>query len=336
MTEHRIAIVGAGALGLLLGGRLAEAGVPAVLATRTEEQAERLRREGIALRDGQSGAVRRIAAAAEPIGRMPSGAESLVVLTVKQTAIGPQLLSALARISRADAAVAAFQNGIGHLEKLAGALPGRTLLAAVTTEAALRTGDCAVSHTGRGRTWIGPAPLDEADARSAAEARGPAPGAGADTEAESPMPEAARRLETALKQAGFSVILSNRLKERMMRKLLVNAVVNPLTALLRVANGELLAAPERVALARALFDETVRVLSRWGLPSDPDPLWDELQAVCASTAHNRSSMLQDVLAGRPVEIDAINGEIVRLAGRAGEAAPWNEAVTALLKAMNQP
>jgi 2-dehydropantoate 2-reductase len=323
MTEHRIAIVGAGALGLLLGGRLAEAGVPAVLATRTEEQAERLRREGIALRDGQSGAVRRIAAAAEPIGRMPSGAESLIVLTVKQTAIGPQLLSTLARISRADAAVAAFQNGIGHLEKLAGALPGRTLLAAVTTEAALRTGDCAVSHTGRGRTWIGPAPLDEADARSAAEA-------------ESPMPEAARRLETALKQAGFSVILSNRLKERMMRKLLVNAVVNPLTALLRVANGELLAAPERVALARALFDETVRVLSRWGLPSDPDPLWDELQAVCASTAHNRSSMLQDVLAGRPVEIDAINGEIVRLAGRAGEAAPWNEAVTALLKAMNQP
>jgi 2-dehydropantoate 2-reductase len=139
-------------------------------------------------------------------------------------------------------------------------------------------------------------------------------------------------LVSALSAAGIEAALSNNIMEHVYGKLLVNAVVNPLTALFRVKNGELPADPFRFRLMKALFHETLAVLQASGMRTDGGE-WDRLLDVVRRTAENRSSMLADVEAGRPTEIDAINGGVVRLAREAGAAAPLNAAVAALIGAI---
>lgn len=313
---QRIQIIGAGAIGLLLAGRLAASGVRVSLRTRTGEQADSLNADGVSAKSAIGEADLRAAVSASPLGSEEADVPALTLLAVKQTALGPALLRDLERAVPPGTTLAAFCNGIGHTDLLADRLPGRTLLAAVTTEASLKTGMTVVSHTGRGETWLGPAPLFERAAEADA----------------APDPGGAVQLASLLKQAGFSASVSNDMAERMLRKLLNNAVVNPLTSLLRVPNGQLTRTPERLALLRALFDETLFVLRACGLKAEAG-LWEELLDLCARTAANRSSMLQDVLAGRPTEIRAINGAVARLAAQKGLDAPYNVSVTALLTAM---
>lgn len=313
---ERIQIIGGGAIGLLLAGRLAASGVRVNLRTRTREQADKLNAEGVSVHTAIGAADVRASVSASPLGGDNADAPALSLLAVKQTALEPAFLGDLERAVPPGAVLAAFCNGIGHTDLLSDRLPGRTLLAAVTSEASLKTGATAVSHTGRGETWLGPAPLFERAAE-------------ADVD---PDTGAAVTLASLLKQAGFSVSVSNDMAERMFRKLLNNAVVNPLTSLLRVPNGQLTQTPERMALLRALFEETLSVLRAWGLKAEAG-LWEELLDLCARTAANRSSMLQDVLAGRPTEVLAINGAVARLAEQKGLTAPYNVSVTALLAAM---
>ena len=108
-------------------------------------------------------------------------------------------------------------------------------------------------------------------------------------------------------------------------KAIVNAAINPLTALWRVPNGELLATDERRALLRALVDEAAAVARARGVAL---PLADPLahtEKICRVSAPNHSSMLQDVERGRPTEIDSINGVIAAEGRRLGVPTPLNEA-----------
>ncbi len=113
-------------------------------------------------------------------------------------------------------------------------------------------------------------------------------------------------------------------------KLLVNAAINPLAALFRVPNGELLSAPHRVLLD-ALISEAWPVLHAHGLALDEAAAHARVHAVAAATATNRASMLQDVLAGRHTEIDAITGVLLKLADEAKIALPNHRAVHTLIK-----
>lgn len=291
-------IVGGGSLGLLLAGKLAAAGFEVTVITKSAEQARRLSEAGITIEDAVTGAPNVTAAVRAKSWEDAPAAEGLVLLTVKQTALSRGFVDRLASIVPAGGEVALFQNGIGHAEKLRAALPDRHVMVAVTTEGARRIGPTTVRHTGQGDTRIGEAGL----------------------------------LETSLEQAGFSVILSNKLEGDIWRKLLINAVINPLTALLRVRNGKLPASRERLELMRSLFDETFEVVQAYGFQEEREAMWQSVLAVCENTKHNESSMLQDVAAGRETEIEAINGSVCRLAAEQGRKAPWNEAVTALVKA----
>lgn len=95
-------------------------------------------------------------------------------------------------------------------------------------------------------------------------------------------------------------------------KLVVNSILNPMTALLRCRNGEILNCGVRRTAARRLMNEignVVRGVMEEG-PSDEE-LMRMVEVVVEKTAANKSSMLQDVLADRQTEIDYINGYIVR-------------------------
>lgn len=370
-----IAIVGGGSLGLLLAARLRSSGCDAELWTRTPAQASAVTADGITVIDdtareaaagtaAQDDTERRAVGSdgsgspllpppewsaqqtlrsspvvagvpALPLEAVRPGSCRMLIVAVKQPALNGPLLRRLSEVVRPDGFVAMFQNGIGSRGALERALPGRGLAVAVTTEAALRTGEATVRHTGHGTTWLG-------DTRSELVWLGET-GASNDTRGETDGivaragPEAVdgsadlNRLSSWLDQAGFSVIVSNHLEERILGKLLINAVINPLTATLRVRNGELPSTPERVRLMKALFDETFETLACCGL-AGKERLWDALLNVCASTAGNESSMLRDVELHKETEIEYINGAVCRIAARYGQPAPWNEAVASIVRA----
>ncbi|RUS48451.1 ketopantoate reductase family protein [Cohnella sp. AR92] len=315
----RAAIAGGGSMGLLLAARLSAAGCETTVWTRSEEQARTLEKQGITLLDGNGERLGNFPVRAVSIGQAAANRESLVVLlALKQTGLTEEFLRELREAAGERAEIVSFCNGIGHLERLTATLPGSSQLAAVTTEGALRTGPSEVMHTGKGQIWMGQAPIFK----------------GSSTEyVKMPTEDRLKDIENLFQTAGFSIFMSNKMSERILRKLLINSVINPLTALLRVRNGELLESEARLALMRALFEETLPILQANGLSSG-DGLWEEVVDVCVRTARNESSMLQDVRNGRLTEIEAINGAVSRLAADMGASAPWNEKLTALVGAIN--
>jgi len=113
-------------------------------------------------------------------------------------------------------------------------------------------------------------------------------------------------------------------------KLIVNAGINPLTAILGVPNGVLLERPHARALMRATVMEAVAVAHARGVTLPyPDPV-AAVEQVAHKTGSNRSSMLQDVTRGAPTEIDAINGAIVGEGREVGVPTPINETLWRLI------
>ncbi len=114
-------------------------------------------------------------------------------------------------------------------------------------------------------------------------------------------------------------------------KLIQNSIINPLTALANVTNGEITRIP-LWTLSRSLLEEARKVSHAIGmaLPSDLD---FRVSQLCQMTASNKSSMLQDIERRRMTEIDAINGYIIRTARTVSLQAPTHEALTQLIHAM---
>jgi 2-dehydropantoate 2-reductase len=136
-----------------------------------------------------------------------------------------------------------------------------------------------------------------------------------------------------LRQAGFSVEDAPDPDELLWGKLVINAAINPLTALLGVPNGELLQRPTARALLASLAREAAAVAATQGLTLPyPDPI-AAAQETARRTAANRSSMLQDVQRGAPTEIDAICGAILRAGEQYGVPTPTNRIVWQLVKAL---
>ena len=117
-------------------------------------------------------------------------------------------------------------------------------------------------------------------------------------------------------------------------KLVINVGINPLTALLRVPNGALLQLPEAWEVAVAAAREAQAVARAAGLSLSGDPA-ARLRQVCTDTAANHSSMLQDILAGRPTEIEALNAQVATRGRALGLPTPVNDLLTLLLRAAAQ-
>lgn len=318
----RFTVIGAGALGTLFAVRLSEAGYEVeVVVRRTERQAE-IEAAGLRLIDAVSGSKDQSARAvitAFPRVRLWGGKETFggkdgsgphfILLALKQSAITRELGLELGRRMGPSAWIVCLQNGIGHLEMLAAHVPAERLLSAVTTEGAMISAAGEAVHTGRGMTWIGAAGEESSEVSEIAQ----------------------KNLVYWLELAGFSASMSKNISSRIWQKLLINAVINPLTALLRVPNGELLTLPGAGELMRALYEEGVALARALDIRLEPD-LWEQLLEVCRRTANNRSSMLQDITAGRLTEIDAITGGLLREADRGGIALPTHLTVYRLIKA----
>jgi 2-dehydropantoate 2-reductase len=138
------------------------------------------------------------------------------------------------------------------------------------------------------------------------------------------------QLVSAFNQAGLPAHQQTNLDTLIWGKLIVNAGINALTAILRVRNGELDAHPDARKLLSEVVKEAVVVAHAHNITLPyADPV-EHVLAVARATAANRSSTLQDVLRGSPSEIATINGAIVRTASLYGIATPYNSFLTDLM------
>ncbi|QRG65780.1 ketopantoate reductase family protein [Brevibacillus choshinensis] len=297
----QIVVVGGGSVGLLYAARLARSGQAVTIVTRSSLQSNQLMQNGLCYQqlDGEKSVVSIVA---QPI-EMGLPHADVYLLSVKQTDL-PDLLPPLKDLP-AKARVVALQNGMGHQELLAQILPQRQCFFAINTEGARRLSATEVMHTGSGLLRMGPWESGmQADAVMQA-------------------------FVDALQEAGVNAQLEASIKPYAWRKLMANALINPLTALFDIPNGALLENPQTLQLMRELFLEASAVASAHGQKMKETD-WQEIVTICRNTSRNLSSMLQDVKRQKQTEVEAINGYLVKRGREAGIPTPLHDVLLRLV------
>ena len=146
------------------------------------------------------------------------------------------------------------------------------------------------------------------------------------------LPPGFEALANLLRKAGFDARVVRDIRSARLRKLLANVCLNPVTAVFAVRNGEVRRPPYSL-FAEALAVEAAPVLAAEGLGITPRAAIRRVMDVAELTAANRSSMLQDVLAGRRTENDHLTGALLRLARRHRVAVPTHAAFYRLIGVM---
>ena len=148
----------------------------------------------------------------------------------------------------------------------------------------------------------------------------------------SPFGEHERAIHVADMLAGAGLVceVSESVDQILWEKAIINAAINPVTALTGLRNGQLLETPEVRGVLAAITEEASRVAAAAGMQVREDMV-AVVERVCRQTAANRSSMLQDLSAGRRTETDYIGGEIAWRARELDMSAPLCSALSALVK-----
>lgn len=298
----RFLIVGPGALGSVLGASLTNAGHAVVFLGRPSPHLDALRGRGLILTtpDGEQQRLR-IESTADPA--QAADADTIVVL-VKAGDTVPAMMAITPHVAPGQP-VLTLQNGLGNAERIREALgPAPRVLPGTTSQAATRIGPGEVVHTGEGPTLIGY--LNEDDA------------------------PAAVHLASVFSDAGWPAAATADIERWLWRKAAINAAINGLTALAGVPNGAIAADPALLDSAELIAEEAASVARARGIE-----LGGMRQAVlqtAIATADNRSSMLQDMDAGRRTEVDAIHGAILAAAEDAGIDTPAIRVTAAVIHA----
>lgn len=299
--NNNILIVGTGALATLFAARLAQAGHPITMLGTWRAGLDALHTNGARLVDSNGNEHHFKVQAIDRPEECRGIQYVLVLVKAWQTErVARQLKECLSE----DGLAITLQNGLGNRETLAQSLGLHRVALGTTTTGATLLGPGLVRAGGEGILSIEQHP-------------------------------ALAPIETALRSARFSVSIVEDAQSLVWGKLVINAAINPLTALLRVPNGKLLEHLSAREMMKALANETAKVAAaeKIQLPfSDPVAAAEE---VARKTAANYSSMLQDVLRGAPTEIDAICGAVVKSAQRHNIDTPVNWACWQLLKAIGE-
>ncbi|MCS2163829.1 2-dehydropantoate 2-reductase [Scandinavium sp. H11S7] len=213
----------------------------------------------------------------------------LLLVTLKAWQVSTAVKNLASKLP-ADCPILLVHNGMGILEELRGVK--QPLLMGLTTQAARRDGNLII-HVANGTTHIGPANL---------------------------LAQAHSTLADTLHVALPDVAWHNDLGAASWKKLAVNCVINPLTAIYDCPNGELRDYPQEV---EQICHEAAAVMAREGHHSSPEDLLAYTWQIIDSTANNISSMLQDVRAQRQTEIDYISGYLLKRARAHGITVPEN-------------
>jgi 2-dehydropantoate 2-reductase len=293
----KVGVIGGGAIGLLISYFLKLNGHEPVIYTRTNAQAEFLNQNGITYRN-QSSNENNVNVQARHVKEY-SGEESYCIISVKQTSISELFFLKYEKFH--NVSYLFLQNGISHLKFLE-SLPQSNLSVGVVEHGALKDGFSSVNHLGEGRIKVS-----------------------------SFKGNSSSGWVEILRDLNFPVTVESNWKEMLYIKLIMNASINPLTAILRIQNGQLIENEYALSIMKELFEETILVLE---MNNKREELWKELLVLCRNTSFNRSSMLKSVESGQQTEIDSITGEIIERAKNRNIHVPCSMHVFKAVKALD--
>ncbi len=275
----KVGILGAGALGLMFASKLQKRkDAQYYLIARTEQQREKIREKGIIFEEDELKEKIDIEVLTE---NQKKENIDWIFLMVKQTHL-QHLEKSLSQWVSKDTKIIAFQNGIGHYEQLK-RMTLNPIYLAVTTEGAYKKNNNHVIHTGVGETYVGSTEGNE-------------------------IPE---QIINFLNEAGIKTVYSENILEKVWRKLIINAAINPLSAIYEVKNGQLIENEVIKSIMRKIVGEVIAVANAEGI-SFVEDMEKVVEQVCQKTSENYSSMLQDIKIKKKTEIEAIAFEIVYL------------------------
>ena len=301
----KIVIIGAGAMGGLFAVRLAAAGETVSVVDVWQEHIRTIAEQGLSLEE-EGGTVVAHPEAATGVEGISSA--DLILLFVKSSMTGAAALSAK-QIMGPSTRVLTLQNGLGNAQIIAGIVGEDNVLAGTTAQGATLLGPGLIRHGGKGDTHIG-------CLSGAAD-------------------EYCRKVAQVFSRAGIPTVADNEVQPLIWGKLVINAGINALTALLKMRNGGLAEFDETKELVKMAVEEAVQVASASGIKLPYEDAVGKVLATATATAANQSSMLQDILHGRTTEIDAINGALVREGERHGVPTPVNRTLTLLIQALQK-
>jgi 2-dehydropantoate 2-reductase len=297
----KFAILGAGATGGIIGARLALSEQPVILIARGAHLAA-IRERGLTVRDHGKEVTVRVDSTDDVAA---AGDADAVLVTLKAHQIGA-VAETLGRALKEGAFVVSAQNGIPwwyfpdrHLEsvdpggRIAAALPAERVVGGVVYLGAQVVEPGVVEHGEGSRLTVG--------------------------EPDGSRSERVEQLSAALTRAGFKAPVSTRIRNEVWLKLLGNATFNPVSVLTRATLAQMAGTPAGRELIGDLMGEVQAVATALGVEL-PRSVEQRLDGAAGGGEH-KTSMLQDLEAGRPLEIDALLGAVVELADGGGVAVP---------------
>ncbi len=312
----RVAIIGVGAMGCLFAGRLTPVAEVTMLGHWASQIAALRRGLLLITPDGQERQMN--VSVTDDARRLRPVSLAIVLVKSYQTSRSAPEIRALLD---PDGLAITLQNGVSNEQTLASELGDRRVAVGTTTEGATLVKAGVVRHAGQGVTLL---PL-LTDGRAAL----------------------VDAFAGVLRSAGFHVELSATAEARVWEKLAINAAINPLTALVDAPNGLLIDNPAANQLARLAATEAALVARAKGLDVDPRRAATRTLDVAMATRQNTSSMLQDVRhgrniarrlrdaredvrSGRPTELEAISGSVIKQGREHDVRTPVNAALHRLL------
>lgn len=293
-----VAVLGSGAMGSLFGGRLADAGVRVTFVDVWEEHVRALNETGLVIEADEDVHV----ADVEATTSLASvDAPELLLVFVKSIHTREALAEAELH---GETEVLTLQNGLGNPETIAEFVPEPAVIAGVTAHGASVVGPGRIRHAGAGPTTIGRYFVDNDDRVA--------------------------EIAATFTDAGIETAVSDGVHDTIWEKVLVNVGINAATALARVRNGRLVDTdPGRRLLADAVREASAVAEAEGAVVRDD--IVEYASDIADRTGTNRSSMRQDVEAGRATEIETLNGAIVDRAAAHGIETPVNRTLTDLVR-----
>jgi len=294
-SSANIAIIGNGAIGQLWAHYLTLAGHQVTLIGRRDGAAIQAYQLQTLAGDSLSQPMRYLGS------KLPKSPELLIV-TTKAYQVADALNPMLSQLVHCP--IVLMHNGLGSVEQLA-LSPSHQVLLATTSHAALKS-EQGIAHTGKGQTTLGRYQgIDRCSAQS---------------------------IVDLLNHALPLVTLSEDIEATLWRKLAINCVINPLTALNKCTNGQLSDAQYQPQIGR-IITEISHLMQAMTIDLDETSLHQTIAQVITDTARNYSSMHQDIIHQRPTEIEHINGYVVRKGQEHGIATPENEKLWLAIKSL---
>jgi 2-dehydropantoate 2-reductase len=301
----KIAVLGAGAMGSVIGGLLAKAGNEVTLIDVFQPTIDAINANGLRIED-KAGVVEniRLKATDQPNS---VGVVDLLLVFVKCYHTEAAVTNALPMVG-SHTTVLSLQNGWGNGPRIAKIVGEGKLLLGVCYHSATVVAPGHVLHAGKGMTFIG--------------------------EMNGKMTERLARVANQFIGAGMEVTSTPSVLKEIWSKLALNVCTLPTSALLRFYAPQLVQHDAMLDLMRSLLREVVAVARAQGIALDFDERWEAITGLLKRCGPNaKSSMLQDVEKGRHTEIDVINGAIVEAGQRLSIATPYNDAMVKMTKSL---